>query len=63
MLEIELDTTYINKVTINFEDRMSLTSMSIIQVFTPVSTANFDVVDISIPFFLCLKIWIHLVFV
>ena len=55
MPEIELDTTRANKATICFGSRMPLSSIGTIQVFTPISTTNFYVVDTPTPFLFCLK--------
>lgn len=55
MLEIELDRTSVNEITICFGSRLPLSSIDTVQVLTPVCTANFHVVDSQIPFLLCLK--------
>ena len=55
MPEIELDTTRANGATICFGNKMSLSSISIVQVFTPTDTINFYVIDISIPILFYLK--------
>ena len=55
MPEIELDTTRANEATICFGSGMLLSSIGIVQVFTPIGTTNFHVVDTPIPFLLCLK--------
>lgn len=55
MPKTELDTIYVNEATISFEDRMLLSLIGVIQVFTPVSTANFHVIDTPTLFLLCLK--------
>ena len=55
MPEIELDTTRANEATICFGSGMPLSSIGTVQVFTPVGTTNFHVVDTPTPFLLCLK--------
>ena len=55
MPEIELNTTRANEATICFGSRMSLSSIGTVQIFTPVGTTNFHVIDIPISFLLCLK--------
>lgn len=53
--EIELNTTCANKATRCFGSKILLSSIGTIQVFTPISTINFYVVDTLTPFFFCLK--------
>ena len=53
--EIELDITHANETTICFGSRMPLSSIGIVQVFTPFGTTNFHIVDTCTPFFLCFK--------
>ena len=55
MPKIELDTTRANKAIIYFEIRMPLSSIDIVLKFIFVGDTNFHVIDISTPFFLCLK--------
>ncbi len=55
MPEIELDTTHVNEATICFGSGLPLSSIGIVQVLTPVGTANFHFVDTPTPFLLCLK--------
>ena len=55
MPEIELDTTRTNEATIGFGSGMPLSSIGIVQLLTPIGTANFHVVDIPTPILLCLK--------
>ena len=55
MSEIELDIIYANEATIFFRSGMYLSSIGTIQVFTPISTTNFHVVNKPISFLLCLK--------
>ena len=55
MPEIELDTTRANQVTICFGSGIPLSSIGIIQFFTPAGTTNFYIVDIPTLFLLCLK--------
>ena len=55
MPEIELDTIRTNEATICFGSQMPLSSIGTIQVFTPVGTTNFYVIDTLTLFFLCLK--------
>ena len=53
--EIELDTTCANEAVIYFKSGISLSSISTVQVITPVGATNFHIVDIPTPFFFCLK--------
>ena len=55
MSEIALDTTRTNEATIYFGSEILLSSIGTIQVYIPVGTTNFHVVDTPTPFFLCLK--------
>lgn len=55
MPKIEQDTTRANKGTIYFKSGLPLSLIDTVQVFISISTTNFYVVDISIPFFFCLK--------
>lgn len=55
MSKIELDTIYASKATICFGSGIFLSSIYIIQVFTPVGITNFYVIDTSTPFLLCLN--------
>ena len=55
MPEIELDTIRANKATICFGSEMLLSSIGTVQVFIPIGTTNFHVVDTPTPFLLCLK--------
>ena len=55
MPEIKLDTTCANEATICFGSKMSLSSISIVQIFTSVGTTNFHVIDTPTLFLLCLK--------
>ncbi len=55
MPEIELDTTHANEATICFGSGLLLSSLGTVQVFTPIGTTNFQVIDIPTPFLLCLK--------
>ncbi len=55
MPEIELDITCANKATIYVGSRLPLSSINTVQVFTPVSTANFHIVDTPTLFLLYLK--------
>ncbi len=55
MSEIELDTTFANEATICFGSRLLLSLIDTIQVFTPVGTSNFHVIDIFTLFLFCLK--------
>lgn len=53
--EIELDTICANKAIICFENRLFLSSINIVQVFTSIGIANFYIVNSSISFLLYLK--------
>lgn len=53
--KIKLDITYVNKATICFGSGMLLSLISIVQVFTPIGTMNFYIVNIPTSFFLYLK--------
>ena len=55
MSEIELDTTHANEATICFESGISLSLISIVQVFKPIGTINFYIVNTFTLFFLYLK--------
>lgn len=55
MPEIKLDTTCANEVTIYFESGIPLSSIDIVQVFISGGITNFHIIDISIPFLLCLE--------
>ena len=55
MPSVKLNKTYANKATICFEIGISLSSISIVRIDIPVGTANFHVVETSIPFLLYLK--------
>lgn len=55
MPEIKLDTTCINKATIGFESRISLSSIDKVQVFGLIGTTNFHIVNTPILFLFCLK--------
>lgn len=55
MPEIERDITHANKANICFKNRLSLRSISTIQVFILACTINFYVVNIFISFFFYLK--------
>lgn len=51
MSEIKLDITHINKAIICFKSKMFLSSINIVQVFTPISTINFHIINIFTLFF------------
>lgn len=55
MPEIELNITYTIKASICFGSRKLLSLIGIVQIFTLVNITNFYNVNISTPFFLCLK--------
>lgn len=55
MLEIKLDTTCANEITIYFESVIRLSSIGIVQVFISSGIRNFHIIDISMLFLLCLK--------
>lgn len=55
ILKIELDTIRANETTICFKSGISLSSISIVQVFILVDTTNFYVINTPISFLLCLK--------
>ncbi len=55
MPKIELNITHANETTMCFESKILWISIDIVQVFIPVDTINFYIVNISAPFLLCLK--------
>lgn len=55
MPEIELDTTRANEAIICFESKIPLSSIGTVEVFIPIGTTNFHIIDIPIPFLFCLK--------
>lgn len=55
MSKIELDITYASKTIICFEIEISLSLISIIQVFIFVNSINFHIINIFTPFFFYLK--------
>lgn len=55
MPKIKLDITCTNRTIICLESKMPLSSISIVQVLTPIGTTNFYIVDILILFLFCLK--------
>lgn len=55
ILEIELNTSYGNEASICFGSKLPLSLIDIIQVFIPVGTTSFYIINTFILFFLCLK--------
>lgn len=55
MPKIELDTTYVNKITIYFITRVLFCLFGTIQVLTPISIHNFHFINILTPFLFYLK--------
>lgn len=53
--KIELDITNANKDIICFRSKMFFNSISIVKLFTLISTANFYIIDRLTPFFFCLN--------
>lgn len=55
MPEIELDTIRANKITIFFRNKIFLHLIGTVQVFTPVGTTNFYIIDTLILLLLYFK--------